>query len=336
MLNLYKSNKLNELVTDRFDLTQHIDVTMLDVATGEGLEVVGPMSHEHSHVFIAKDKHRNRHVIKAARSGEPLEKELAILQEIQDIYGVLLPHTITSHHNRAFLIYDYKKTLGDVISQGSDIPLLSKLIYIHRAARTVDAVHQRGYIHKDLTSKNLYPDDTMYVSDFGDSGIEGERVTGVEDNINTCLGYFSPLEFNTETKMQHFSRNGDVFQLCMVLFQWMTMKPFALLVGGDKQQVIDPYYIIDRVDEFRFNGMEDEYSLLKAHGLHGSRFLDEMGRQYPRTGTVIQDYYEFMDLVYQSIHIPELCPTMADFNQPLEQSINSLETSLQYAKKTRD
>jgi len=65
------------------------------------------------------------------------------------------------------------------------------------------------------------------------------------------------------------------------------------------------------------------------------RFLDKMGKKYPRTGTVVQDFCEFMDPVYQAMPIPDLCPTLDDYALFLEQSINSLQDSTPHVQEAR-
>jgi serine/threonine protein kinase len=174
------------------DRSQQIDMTMYMVAHDHGLRLDGPISSQHSHVFKAVDEHGNKHVLKSARSTGSLAREVEVIEKLAEIPGVFLPHTITRYKGRIFFIFDFVKTLDEVIDQGTRLPLLYKLIYMQHATQTVAHIHEAGYVHKDLTTKNLYPDDTMLVGDLGDAGVEGELVTGVEDEIRTSIGYFSP------------------------------------------------------------------------------------------------------------------------------------------------
>jgi len=125
--------------------------------------------------------------------------------------------------------------------------------YDHRVARLVlkiaeamQAAHDAGVIHRDLTPRNILLDESgaPLVTDFGLARILDESAISMTGEVLGTLGYLSPEQI--KARPGGIDHRTDVFSLGVILYELATLRrPFE---GDNSEQVREKVLHVDPVD----------------------------------------------------------------------------------------
>lgn len=163
-------------------------------------------------------------------------KTMAKLDSIPEIVQVL-DHF--PEHNTAYIVMEFLegRTLKEVVAQSGPIPADTMLALLEPVLRAMEAMHQAGVIHRDISPDNLMEleDGTVKLMDFG---CARDFQSGLTETITLKHG-FAPRE-------QYSGRDQgpwtDVYALCATVYYCLTGKvpPRATLRGEDEQDPMIP------------------------------------------------------------------------------------------------
>ena len=163
-------------------------------------------------------------------------KTMARLDSIPEIVQVL-DHF--PEHNTAYIVMEFLegRTLKEVVAQSGPIPADTMLALLEPVLRAMEAMHQAGVIHRDISPDNLMEleDGTVKLMDFG---CARDFQSGLTETITLKHG-FAPRE-------QYSGRDQgpwtDVYALCATVYYCLTGKvpPRATLRGEDEQDPMIP------------------------------------------------------------------------------------------------
>ena len=163
-------------------------------------------------------------------------KTMARLDSIPEIVQVL-DHF--PEHNTAYIVMEFLegRTLKEVVAQSGPIPADTMLALLEPVLRVMEAMHQAGVIHRDISPDNLMElkDGTVKLMDFG---CARDFQSGLTETITLKHG-FAPRE-------QYSGRDQgpwtDVYALCATVYYCLTGKvpPRATLRGEDEQDPMIP------------------------------------------------------------------------------------------------
>lgn len=158
-------------------------------------------------------------------------KTMARLDSIPEIVQVL-DHF--PEHNTAYIVMEFLegRTLKEVVAQSGPIPADTMLALLEPVLRAMEAMHQAGVIHRDISPDNLMElkDGTVKLMDFG---CARDFQSGLTETITLKHG-FAPRE-------QYSGRDQgpwtDVYALCATVYYCLTGKvpPRATLRGEEEQ-----------------------------------------------------------------------------------------------------
>ena len=163
-------------------------------------------------------------------------KTMAKLDSIPEIVQVL-DHF--PEHNTAYIVMEFLegRTLKEVVAQSGPIPADTMLALLEPVLRVMEAMHQAGVIHRDISPDNLMElkDGTVKLMDFG---CARDFQSGLTETITLKHG-FAPRE-------QYAGRDQgpwtDVYALCATVYYCLTGKvpPRATLRGEEEQDPLIP------------------------------------------------------------------------------------------------
>ena len=163
-------------------------------------------------------------------------KTMARLDSIPEIVQVL-DHF--PEHNTAYIVMEFLegRTLKEVVAQSGPIPADTMLALLEPVLRAMEAMHQAGVIHRDISPDNLMElkDGTVKLMDFG---CARDFQSGLTETITLKHG-FAPRE-------QYSGRDQgpwtDVYALCATVYYCLTGKvpPRATLRGEEEQDPMIP------------------------------------------------------------------------------------------------
>ncbi len=163
-------------------------------------------------------------------------KTMAKLDSIPEIVQVL-DHF--PEHNTAYIVMEFLegRTLKEVVAQSGPIPADTMLALLEPVLRAMEAMHQAGVIHRDISPDNLMElkDGTVKLMDFG---CARDFQSGLTETITLKHG-FAPRE-------QYSGRDQgpwtDVYALCATVYYCLTGKvpPRATLRGEEEQDPMIP------------------------------------------------------------------------------------------------
>lgn len=163
-------------------------------------------------------------------------KTMAKLDSIPEIVQVL-DHF--PEHNTAYIVMEFLegRTLKEVVAQTGPIPTQTMLALLEPVLRAMEAMHQAGVIHRDISPDNLMElkDGTVKLMDFG---CARDFQSGLTETITLKHG-FAPRE-------QYSGRDQgpwtDVYALCATVYYCLTGKvpPRATLRGEEEQDPMIP------------------------------------------------------------------------------------------------
>lgn len=161
---------------------------------------------------------------------------MARLDSIPEIVQVL-DHF--PEHNTAYIVMEFLegRTLKEVVAQSGPIPADTMLALLEPVLRAMEAMHQAGVIHRDISPDNLMElkDGTVKLMDFG---CARDFQSGLTETITLKHG-FAPRE-------QYSGRDQgpwtDVYALCATVYYCLTGKvpPRATIRGEEEQDPMIP------------------------------------------------------------------------------------------------
>jgi serine/threonine-protein kinase len=114
--------------------------------------------------------------------------------------------------------------LGATVARDGALPVERALQLVGQVAAALEALHQRGFVHRDVKPANLLldDDDHVYLSDFGVTGQIGSDsgLTQVNDVIGTAA-FVAPEQILGEP----LDARADVYALGCVLVHILTGRP---------------------------------------------------------------------------------------------------------------
>jgi hypothetical protein len=142
------------------------------------------------------------------------------------------PHAVTifdvgEHGGRAFIVMEYLAggSLESRLREGP-VPAGQALEWLEHAARTLDAAHARGIVHRDVKPANLLFDanGAIKVADFGIASAAGLDSTTKPGTVLGTAGYLSPEQARGERARPA----SDLYALAVVAYELLTgERPFA-------------------------------------------------------------------------------------------------------------
>ena len=140
-----------------------------------------------------------------------------------DVDGVVRIYDFGDYNGRPYLVMQYMPggTLAEKI-RGAPLSLEDTAVILNRLCTTLDKIHQRQTIHRDLKPLNVLfnAEGEAYLSDFGIARlVENSRSTA---GIGTPR-YMAPEQFMDEKP----TIQTDIYQMGVILFEMLTGKtPF--------------------------------------------------------------------------------------------------------------
>ncbi len=212
-------------------------------------------------------------------------KTMARLDSIPEIVQVL-DHF--PEHNTAYIVMEFLegRTLKEVVAQTGPIPAQTMLALLEPVLRAMEAMHQAGVIHRDISPDNLMEleDGTVKLMDFG---CARDFQSGLTETITLKHG-FAPRE-------QYSGRDQgpwtDVYALCATVYYCLTGKvpPRATLRGEEEQDPLIPPRLLgsDLTEEQeqallrglapkaenRWHSAAELYAALYGHTLEGAPWM---------------------------------------------------------------
>ncbi|MCJ8329994.1 MAG: protein kinase [Lentisphaeria bacterium] len=201
------------------------------------LEMIGEGAY--SCVFKAKriSDGKGLYAVKVLRSGfcsidntnayKRFIRESKVLSQIKHRNVIsLVDFGFSVKDNIPYLVMEYLegKTL-DYYMNDKSISLLTKVDWMLQLAEGLNAVHESGLCHRDLSPKNLFiaDDGTVKILDFGMVKVQDSQLTASQVILGTPA-YMSPESFDSKKETDEHS---DMFSLGSIFYEMITLKlPF--------------------------------------------------------------------------------------------------------------
>ena len=175
---------------------------------------------------------------------ERFQKEVSTLVKLQ-YPGVLAVLDFGEYKSKPFVVLQYlskgslEDKLGGDIGERKHLQSLDDVIkWATPIAKTLDQLHRKGVIHRDVKPGNILFDehDNPYISDFGIvkvlKGLEDDGATGTSGSIGS-VGYMAPEYIQSE-----YGPEYDQYLLATVLYECLSgTLPFKW-VNQDEYRVI--------------------------------------------------------------------------------------------------
>ncbi len=150
---------------------------------------------------------------------------------------VRLLHVERIDEELAYMVYEYVagKTLFDHLSQHT-CQLEQTVEWIATIAETLEYVHQRGVVHRDISPRNIMIDESnrARLLDFGLSQVDGSFHRSDENLLLGTIPFMSPEQ--AEARPTEATPYSDLFSLGSVLYYALTSKmPF---LGDTRDDVL--------------------------------------------------------------------------------------------------
>jgi hypothetical protein len=211
-------------------------------------------------VYRAKDTRLGREVaVKILRASADADPErLARFEQEAKAAGllnhpnVLVLYEIGTHEGAPYLVTELLEgcTLSELIDEGP-VPERKAVEYARQVARGLAAAHEKGIVHRDLKSANLFltGEGRVKILDFGlaklleapDAEITRTLVAGATPPETTpgmvlgTVGYMSPEQVRGETADQR----SDIFSLGVVIYQMLTgRRPFEAETAAETMTAV--------------------------------------------------------------------------------------------------
>ncbi|MDR1958233.1 MAG: serine/threonine protein kinase [Planctomycetaceae bacterium] len=155
----------------------------------------------------------------------PSEGEIAIQFDHPYIVRTLEYGTTTDNCHYIVMEYLGGTGLNNVLVHKQDLMAGARMFYIRQAAEALQAVHEKGFIHRDICPRNLiFTGDfnILKLTDFGLSVPNREPFT-LPGNRTGTPNYMAPelvRRRNTDHRLDIFSFGVTVYELCTRQLPW--------------------------------------------------------------------------------------------------------------------
>lgn len=145
--------------------------------------------------------------------------------------NVVAVHDIGSSRDVVFVVMEYLEgeTLRDLLKQRRFLPAESAAVIAAQVCSALEAAHQRGLVHRDITPANIMvcDDGAVKVMDFGIARVTGEAFRTTAGLVLGTPAYMSPEQAQSRT----IDGRSDLYSLGCCLYQMLTGRP--PFVGSD-------------------------------------------------------------------------------------------------------
>ncbi|MDO5346293.1 MAG: protein kinase [Lachnospiraceae bacterium] len=157
------------------------------------------------------------------RGREIFEREAKLLNENQDIEGIIHIYRVIRENNTSYAVMEYLEgnTLQDEMDGGETISKKQIDAVIYEIAGIIDCFHSRGISHYNLNPENIFRDDAgrIRITDFGDAKREVYRMLDRNANI-LDLRYTAPEVLSGETA----GYKSDLYSLGAIYYRMLVGK----------------------------------------------------------------------------------------------------------------
>lgn len=167
------------------------------------------------HIFLGTD-----HAAKVLMSGANDDDQQRFLEEAQRIAIFKCPNTIevsdfVKAEGEAFYVMQYIPD-GSLRNISLPLPITTITTYIHQIAESLQCLHNKGLVHRDIKPDNLLmgPNGKILVSDFGIASLTSSFT--VEQDTIGSIHYMPPEQFKGGAR-----RSSDQYSLAIVVYQWL-------------------------------------------------------------------------------------------------------------------
>ncbi|MDR1924009.1 MAG: serine/threonine protein kinase [Planctomycetaceae bacterium] len=158
-------------------------------------------------------------------AGKPSEGEIAVQFDHPYIIKTL-SHGLTTD-NEQYLVMEYLagSGLNNVLLVQEDLMAGARLHYIRQVAEAIDAVHEKGFIHRDICPRNLLftADGTVLkLTDFGLTVPNRSPFTDPGNRTGTA-NYMAPelvRRKSTDQRLDVFAFGVTIYELCTKMLPW--------------------------------------------------------------------------------------------------------------------
>jgi len=186
-------------------------------------------------VYLAQQSHPRRWVaVKVLLPEDPLTPEQLIAflacfrQEINAAASLEHPNIVPLYYygeveGLAYLVMPYmgNGTLHDLLRREGALPLSRVLDYLDQLATTLDFVHERGVLHRNIKPANimLAPEGRLQLTDLGLGKVLFEKRKGYSHLTGTgTLEYIAPEQILGE----EVNERTDLYSLAVILYHMVT------------------------------------------------------------------------------------------------------------------
>ena len=170
---------------------------------------------------------------------EQFLREAQTMAKLDEIPEIVRVKDHFPEHNTAYIVMEFLegKTLKELTAQNGPIPAPDLLTRLGAVLRAMEAMHQAGIIHRDISPDNLMElkNGTIKLMDFGCA----RDFQGSQTETITLKHGFAPREQYTGRDQGPWT---DVYALCATVYYCLTGKvpPRATLRDGGEQDPLIP------------------------------------------------------------------------------------------------
>jgi serine/threonine protein kinase len=181
-------------------------------------------------VYLGRDVELNRPVaIKVIREEiHELETLDRFFHEARAAAALRHPNIITvyasgHHEHQPYMVMEFVDgdSLADIVRDGRDVPILTKLSYLEQICSGLHFAHRAGIIHRDVKPANVMVDrDGMVrILDFGIARIEGSALTQGGALLGS-VNYMSPEQMLGRS----IDHRSDIFSVGLLAYELITYR----------------------------------------------------------------------------------------------------------------
>jgi hypothetical protein len=182
-------------------------------------------------VLKASDHKLGRLVaIKVLRSNVPQDVSRRFLAEAKAIAAIKHPHVVDiydtfSCDNRQYIVMEFiDGSLEDRINKNGALSIGEILRIGHQTALGLAAIHEKGFVHRDIKPGNILIEGGVAPLKIADFGLACPMTNGQTTQVSMCFGtpdYMSPEQARGEA----LNQQSDLFSLGSVLYAMCTGHP---------------------------------------------------------------------------------------------------------------
>ena len=181
-------------------------------------------------VYLGRDVDLNRPVaIKVIREEiHELETLDRFFHEARAAAALRHPNIITvyasgQHEHQPYMVMEFidGDSLADIIRDGRDVPILTKMSYLEQLCSGLHFAHRAGIIHRDVKPANVMVDTEgmVRILDFGIARIEGSALTQGGALLGS-VNYMSPEQMLGRS----IDHRSDIFSVGLLAYELITYR----------------------------------------------------------------------------------------------------------------